>query len=40
MLYNYLGEKFYRKGIDTYFDLYDGQAVTCENFIEALGKGK
>ena len=39
MLYNYLGEKFYRKGIDTYFDLYDGQAVTCENFIEALGKG-
>ena len=39
MLYNYLGEKPYRKGIDTYFDLYDGQAVTCEDFIEAIGKG-
>ena len=39
MLFNYIGEKSYRKGIDTYFYLYDGKAVTCENFIDALSKG-
>src|SRR6056300_1393055 len=36
MLFNYIGEKSYRNGIDTYFYLYDGKAVTCENFIFLL----
>ena len=39
MIFNYLGEKLYRKGMDVYFESYDGKAVTCENFIEALSKG-
>ena len=39
MIYNYLGEKLYRKGMDVYFESYDGKAVTCENFLEALTKG-
>jgi len=39
MIYNYIGEKNYRRGIDTYFNYYDGQAVTCENFIDALSEG-
>ena len=39
MIYNYLGEDLYRKGIDKYFQLFDGKAVTCENFLEALQIG-
>ena len=39
MVFNYLGKKLFRKGMDAYFDEYDGKAVTCENFIEALSKG-
>ncbi len=39
MIFNYLGESLYRKGMDVYFESYDGKAVTCENFIEALTKG-
>ena len=39
MIFNYLGEKLYRKGMDVYFKSYDGKAVTCENFLEALTKG-
>ncbi len=39
MIFNYLGENLYRKGMNVYFESYDGKAVTCENFIEALTKG-
>ncbi len=39
MIFNYLGENLYRKGMDVYFERYDGKAVTCENFIEALTIG-
>ncbi len=39
MIFNYLGEKRFRKGMDVYFNSYDGKAVTCENFIDALAKG-
>ncbi len=39
MISNYLGEKRFRKGMDVYFKSYDGKAVTCENFIDALTKG-
>ena len=39
MIYNYLGNDLYRKGIDKYFQMFDGKAVTCENFLEALQLG-
>ena len=39
MIYNYLGEKLYRKGMDVYFDMFDGKAVTCEDFLKALELG-
>ena len=32
-----LGKKLFRKGMDRYFELYDGQAVTTENFIYGYG---
>ncbi|WP_019673060.1 aminopeptidase N [Psychrobacter lutiphocae] len=35
MLANTLGDK-YRKGTDTYFERYDGQAVTVEDWLSAL----
>merc|ERR1711991_249208 len=39
MLYNYLGETLYKKGMKLYFKRHDGKAVTCEDFIEALSDG-
>ena len=39
MIYNYLGADLYRKGIDIYFEMFDGKAVTCEDFLEALSRG-
>ena len=39
MIFNYLGEKKYRQGMDTYFTLYDSQAVTCEDFLKSLSLG-
>ncbi len=39
MIYNYLGEDLYRSGIDKYFEMFDGKAVTCENFLESLQIG-
>ena len=39
MIFNYLGEENYRKGMNNYFRLYDGQAVTCEDFLKALALG-
>ena len=39
MIFNYLGEKKYRQGMDNYFTLYDGQAVTCEDFLKSLSLG-
>ena len=39
MIFNYLGENLYRKGMNVYFESFDGKAVTCENFIDALTKG-
>ena len=39
MIFNYLGEENYRKGMDAYFRLYDGKAVTCEDFLKALSLG-
>ncbi len=39
MMYNYLGNTLYKKGMDLYFNRYDGKAVTCEDFIKALADG-
>ncbi len=39
MIYNYLGNNLYKKGMDLYFNRYDGMAVTCEDFIKALADG-
>ncbi|MEG6510068.1 aminopeptidase N [Methyloligella sp. 2.7D] len=36
MLQTYLGRDTFRKGLDLYFDRFDGQAVTVEDFIGAL----
>ena len=39
MINNYLGNTLYKKGIKLYFKRYDGKAVTCEDFIQALADG-
>jgi aminopeptidase N len=36
MIYTLLGEEGFRSGMDRYFELYDGQAVTTEDFIFAM----
>ena len=36
MLHTLLGEDGFRKGTDLYFERHDGQAVTCDDFIQAL----
>ncbi|MDC0457513.1 aminopeptidase N [Alphaproteobacteria bacterium] len=39
MIVNYIGEENYRNGMNAYFRLYDGQAITCEDFLKALTLG-
>jgi len=36
MIHTLLGEKPYYAGIDLYFQRYDGQAVTCDDFVQAM----
>ncbi|MBW1809830.1 MAG: aminopeptidase N [Deltaproteobacteria bacterium] len=36
MVYNLLGQASFRKGCDLYFSRYDGQAVTTDDFIQAM----
>lgn len=36
MIKTLLGEALFRKGMDIYFELYDGMAVTTEDFIRAM----
>ncbi|HKY70070.1 MAG TPA: aminopeptidase N, partial [Gammaproteobacteria bacterium] len=36
MLHTLLGEACFRKGMDLYFKRYDGQAVTCDEFMSAI----
>jgi len=36
MIHTLLGEENYHKGIDLYFERYDGQAVTCDDFVQAM----
>ncbi len=36
MMRTILGEHNYRKGTDLYFERHDGQAVTCDDFVQAM----
>jgi len=36
MLHTLLGKQNFRKGIDLYFQRFDGMAVTCDDFIDAM----
>ncbi len=36
MIHLFIGGKLFREGIDKYFELYDGQAVTTEDFIHSM----
>jgi len=36
MIHTLLGAADYRKGIDLYFERYDGQAVTCDDFVQTM----
>ena len=37
MLYRLLGEEGFRRGTDLYFEKYDGQSVTTDDFLDTLG---
>ena len=37
MLQTVLGKEGFRRGLDLYFERHDGQAVTVEDFVSALG---
>jgi len=36
MFHTLLGDEAYRAGIDLYFERHDGQAVTCDDFVDAM----
>ncbi len=36
MIHTLLGEENFRKGMDLYFMRFDGQAVTCDDFVDAM----
>lgn len=36
MMHTLLGPDKFRKGMDLYFERHDGQAVTCDNFVQAM----
>ncbi len=36
MIYNFLGKEGFRKGMDLYFERYDGQAVTTDDFVQVM----
>ncbi len=36
MMESFVGRKGFRKGMDKYFELFDGQAVTIEDFVSAM----
>ena len=38
MLYNYLGEKKFIESVKYYLSIFDGNAVTCEDFLHSLEK--
>lgn len=36
MMHTFLGADGFRKGMDLYFERHDGQAVTCDDFVQAM----
>ncbi len=36
MMHTMLGEQSFRAGMDLYFERHDGQAVTCDDFVQAM----
>ena len=38
MIHTLIGAEKFRRGIDTYFELFDGQAVTTDDFVHAMSK--
>ena len=36
MIHTIAGEEAFRRGMDLYFERHDGQAVTCEDFVQAM----
>lgn len=36
MIHTLIGDENFKKGIEKYFELFDGQAVTCNDFIHAM----
>ncbi|AVR89395.1 aminopeptidase N [Thauera aromatica] len=38
MLHTLLGQEGFRNGMDLYFSYHDGQAVTCDDFVEAMSE--
>ena len=38
MLHTVLGREGFRNGMDLYFSYYDGQAVTCDDFVDAMAE--
>ena len=36
MLWNIIGEDAFKQGMRTYYDRHDGQAVTCDDFVDAM----
>lgn len=36
MMHTMLGKEGFRRGMDLYFQRYDGQAVTCDDFVKAM----
>ena len=38
MLHTLLGTEGFRNGIDLYFSYFDGQAVTCDDFVDAMAE--
>lgn len=36
MIHTLLGQDGFRKGMDCYFERHDGQAVTCDDFVQAM----
>ena len=37
MIHTLIGAEKFRKGMDLYFQRHDGQAVTCDDFAQAMG---
>ena len=38
MIHTLIGERAFRRGMDVYFERHDGQAVTCDDFVDAMAE--